>query len=158
MPQWQPDLVLSGGDAIAGQKASLTKAQINAMWAAFDRHVAAPLREYGVPFGFTIGNHDGSGAIKDRTLIFKQERDLAQAYWQQQQDRLGLNIVDRANFPFYYSFKQKDIFFLVWDASTDNISQAAAKLDRTGSSKSRSARGSRKNCYRSFAFVSRSHS
>ena len=123
IPQWQPDLVLSGGDAIAGQKASLTKAQINAMWAAFDRHVAAPLREYGVPFGFTIGNHDGSGAIKDRTLIFKQERDLAQAYWQQQQDRLGLNFVDRANFPFYYSFEQKDIFFLVWDASTDNISQ-----------------------------------
>lgn len=123
IPQWQPDLVLSGGDAIAGQKASLTKAQINAMWAAFDRHVAAPLRKYGVPFGFTIGNHDGSGAIKDRTLIFQQERDLAQAYWQQQQDRLGLKFVDRANFPFYYSFEQKEIFFLVWDASTDNISQ-----------------------------------
>ena len=121
IPQWQPDLVLSGGDAIAGQKASLTKAQINAMWAAFDRHVAAPLREYGVPFGFTIGNHDGSGAIKDRTLIFKQERDLARAYWQQQ--RLGLNFVDRANFPFYYSFQQQNIFFLVWDASTHNISQ-----------------------------------
>jgi hypothetical protein len=123
IPQWQPDLVLSGGDAIAGQKVSLTKAQIDAMWAAFDRHVAAPLREYGVPFGFTIGNHDGSGAIKDRTLIFQQERDLAQAYWQQQQDPLGLNFVDRANFPFYYSFEQKDIFFLVWDASTHNFSQ-----------------------------------
>lgn len=122
IPQWQPDLVLSGGDAIAGQKASLTKAQINAMWAAFDRHVAAPLREAAIPFGFTIGNHDGSGAIKDRTLIFERERDLARAYWQQQQAELGLDFVDRANFPFYYSFQQNNIFFLVWDASTHNIS------------------------------------
>ena len=45
MSQWQPDLVLCGGDAIAGQKASLTKSQIKAMWSSFDRHIAAPLRE-----------------------------------------------------------------------------------------------------------------
>ena len=122
IPQWQSDLVLCGGDMVAGQKASLTKPEINAMWAAFDRHVAAPLRDYGIPFAFTIGNHDGSGAIKDRAFIFEQERDLARAYWHQQ-DRLGLDFVDRANFPFYYSFQKDGIFFLVWDASTQNISQ-----------------------------------
>ena len=122
IPQWQPDLVLCGGDMVAGQKTSLTNSEIEAMWAAFDRHVAAPLRSYNIPFAFTIGNHDGSGAIKDRTLIFERERNLAKAYWQQHQ-QLGLKFVDKANFPFYYSFKINDIFFLVWDASTQNISQ-----------------------------------
>ena len=120
IPQWQPDLVLCGGDMIAGQKASLTESQIKAMWAAFDRHIAAPLRSYGIPFAFTIGNHDGSGAIKNQNFIFERERALAKAYWQPQQ--LGLNFVDRANFPFYYSFQINGIFFLVWDASTQNIS------------------------------------
>lgn len=121
IPQWQPDLVLGGGDAIAGQKASLTKSQIEAMWAAFDEHIAQPLREYEVPYSFTIGNHDGSGAVKEGRLIFEQERDLARAYWQQQ--HVGLNFSDRANFPFYYTFEQNNIFFLVWDASTHIISQ-----------------------------------
>ena len=122
MSQWQPDLVLCGGDMIAGQKASLTKSQINAMWQSFDRHVAAPLRQQQIPFGFTIGNHDGSGAIKDGSFIFEGERDLAQGYWLKHQEELGLNFIDRANFPFYYSFRQNDLFFLVWDASTHKFS------------------------------------
>ncbi len=121
MDYWQPDLVLCGGDMIAGQKASLTESQIKSMWTAFERQIAAPLRKNKIPFGFTIGNHDGSGAIKNQTLVFRHERELAQAYWQQHQ--LGLDFVDRSNFPFYYSFQQNDIFFLVWDASTSNISQ-----------------------------------
>ena len=128
LPEWQPDLVLCGGDMIAGQKASLTQSQIEAMWTAFDQHVAAPLRRYNIPFGFTIGNHDGSGAIKNQALIFENERDLAKAYWSQKQHKLGLDFVDRANFPFYYSFhknssQKNDIFFLVWDASTHIISE-----------------------------------
>jgi 3',5'-cyclic AMP phosphodiesterase CpdA len=120
VPQWQPDLVLCGGDMIAGQKATLTQEQIIAMWQAFDRHVAQPLREANIPFGFTIGNHDGSGAIADDKLIFKRERDLAATYWNSIQ-QLGLQWIDRTNFPFYYTFQQQDIFFLVWDASTSQI-------------------------------------
>ena len=124
MPQWQPDLVLCGGDMIAGQKAALTKSQIESMWTAFDAQIAAPLRSQNIPFGFTIGNHDGSGAVKNQELIFQQERNQAQAYWQQQEHYL--NFVDRANFPFYYSFQQnfqqKKIFFLVIDASSSQIS------------------------------------
>lgn len=121
IPQWQPDLVLCGGDMIAGQKRSLTQAQIEAMWSAFDAHVALPLREMKIPFGFTIGNHDGSGAIVKSELIFANERELASAYWNDPQHEPGLNFIDRANFPFYYSFQSGDIFFLVWDASTHNI-------------------------------------
>ncbi len=121
IPQWQPNLVLCGGDMIAGQKLSLTESQINAMWEAFDVHVAAPLRKYSIPFGFTIGNHDGSGAIVNQELIFAQERDLASAYWNDSKYNPQLNFIDRANFPFYYTFQQEDIFYLVWDASTSSL-------------------------------------
>ncbi len=121
IPQWHPSLVLCGGDMIAGQKKSLTESEIKAMWQAFDVHVAAPLRKYNIPFGFTIGNHDGSGAIVNQELIFAGERDLASAYWNHTQHNPNLNFVDRANFPFYYSFEQEGIFYLVWDASTSKI-------------------------------------
>ena len=121
--QWQPSLVLGGGDAIAGQKKSLTKSQIQAMWQAFDSHVAQPLRKNQIPYAFTIGNHDGSGAVKNNKLIFKQERDLAKAYWNNPQYSSALDFVDRGNFPFYYSFQQDNIFYLVWDASTHIINQ-----------------------------------
>lgn len=124
IPEFQPDLVLCGGDMVAGQKTSLTTANIQAMWAAFDQHVAAPLRQMGLPFGFTIGNHDGSGAIAGGTLPYQRERDLAAAYWNDPRHNPGLNFVDRAGFPFYYTFQLQDIFFLVWDASTAQIPAA----------------------------------
>ena len=122
IPQWNPDLVLCSGDMIAGQKATLTQSQIEAMWAAFDRHIAAPLRNHNIPFGFTIGNHDGSGAIVKGKAIFANERSLASAYWQAPEHNPGLNFVDKSQFPFYYTFKHHHIFFLVWDASTHIIS------------------------------------
>ncbi|MEA5534951.1 metallophosphoesterase [Crocosphaera sp. XPORK-15E] len=122
IPGWQPDLVLCGGDMIAGQKRSLTQGQIQAMWSAFDDHIAAPLRQAKIPLGFTIGNHDGSGSISQGKLTFKSERDLASVYWNDPNHNPGLNFIDRGNFPFYYTFKQQDIFYLVWDASTHIIS------------------------------------
>ncbi|MEL4894762.1 metallophosphoesterase family protein [Crocosphaera sp. Alani8] len=123
VPQWKPDLVLCGGDMVAGQKRSLTKQQIEAMWSAFDVHVAAPLRQAAIPFGLTIGNHDGSGSISQGKYTFAQERNLASAYWNNPNHNPGLNFIDKANFPFYYSFQQQDIFYLVWDASTHIIDQ-----------------------------------
>ena len=122
-PQWQPDLLLCGGDMVAGQKRSLTKQQIEAMWAAFDVHVSAPLRQANIPLGFTIGNHDASGSISGGKYTFEQERNLASAYWNNPNHNPGLNFIDKANFPFYYSFQQQDIFYLVWDASTHIIDQ-----------------------------------
>ena len=142
LPIWQPDLVLCGGDAIAGQKASLTEAQIEAMWSAFDKHIAEPLRKYDIPYGFTIGNHDGSGAIKNNKLVFKQERELAANYWNDRRRDPSLNFVDRGQFPFYYTFQFNDIFFLVWDASTHIISpeQIAWVKQSLGSETARQAK------------------
>lgn len=122
IPFWNPDLVVCSGDMVAGQDLTLTPDQITAMWNAFDEHVAAPLRQAGLPYGFTIGNHDASGAlgINDQPL-FKQERDLAAAYWQDAKHDPGVEFVDRFEFPFYYSFRQGNVFFLSWDGSSSRI-------------------------------------
>ncbi len=121
IPRLQPDLVLAGGDMVAGQKLSLTTENIQAMWASFDRHVGGPLRNAGIPFGFTIGNHDGSGAVSQGQMSYQRERDLAAAHWNHPGHNPGLAFVDRANYPFYYTFQQNGVFYLVWDASTATI-------------------------------------
>ncbi|MBX8467088.1 metallophosphoesterase [Deinococcus sp. RIT780] len=90
---WRPDAVLSAGDLIAGQKASLTDAQVRAMWAAFDRDVRVPLNRAGIPFAFTPGNHDAS---------LPRDRREARTYWQAHPP--ALTFVDRADFPFRSSF------------------------------------------------------
>lgn len=90
---WRPDAVLSAGDVIAGQKASLTDTQVRAMWAAFDRDVRAPLNRAGIPFAFTPGNHDAS---------LPRDRREARTYWQAHPP--ALTFVDRADFPFRSSF------------------------------------------------------
>ena len=122
LPFWQPDLVLCSGDMVAGQKQSLTTEQIKAMWAGFDKHIAAPLRQAKIPYGFTMGNHDASGArgIGDKYL-FGKERDLAKEYWNNPQNSPGLQFLDRDDYPFFYTFIYKDIFFMAWDGSTHII-------------------------------------
>lgn len=122
-PAWQPDLVLCSGDMVAGQSPSLSPAQIQAMWAAFDKTIAAPLRRAKIPLGFTVGNHDASSAAStSQRYLFAKERNLAAAHWKQPQHQPGLNFVDRADFPFNYTFQQQNIFYLVWDASSAQIS------------------------------------
>lgn len=122
MPHWDPDIVIGGGDMVAGQDPRLSREQIQAMWAAFDDHVASPLRQAGLPYGFTIGNHDASSArAVTGSFLFQQERDLASAYWNDPAHNPGLSFIDRAGFPFYYTFKHQGIFYLAWDASSNYI-------------------------------------
>ena len=122
VPFWRPDLVVCTGDMVAGQDLTLTPEQISAMWQAFDQHVAAPLRQAGLPYGLTIGNHDASSALGvNNQFLFQRERDLAADYWNQPQHDPGLEFVDRYEFPFYYTFQQGDIFFISWDASSNRI-------------------------------------
>jgi hypothetical protein len=122
IPYWKPDIVIGGGDMVAGQDPRLTPEQIRAMWAAFDQHFAAPLRRANLPYGFTIGNHDASSARAiNKAFLFQKERDLATEYWQNPAHDPGLSIVDRAGFPFYYTFEHRDIFYLVWDGSSNFI-------------------------------------
>ncbi len=119
--KWQPDLVLCGGDMVAGQKQSLSDAQVQAMWAGFEAHIRKPLAQAQIPLGFTLGNHDGSGARSGGRYTFERDRHLAQAYWTDPAHDPGLAFLDRSHFPFYYTFAQDEIFYLVWDASTAQL-------------------------------------
>ena len=122
MPFWQPDMVLCSGDMVAGQDLTLTEQRMREMWGGFDQHVAARLRAMNLPYGFTVGNHDASGALGvNGQFLFQTERDITQEYWQNPAHDPGVQFVDRNEFPFYYTFEQNDIFFLAWDGSSDKI-------------------------------------
>jgi len=122
LPQWRPDIVICPGDMVAGESFSLTKERLQQMWTSFNQQILGPMRKAGLPFGFTIGNHDASSAQSLRGgFLFQKERDVANDYWNGGIDT-GVTFVDRGGFPFYYSFQQKGIFYLVWDASSNRIS------------------------------------
>jgi hypothetical protein len=122
LPFWQPDLVVCSGDMIAGQDRSLSPDRIKAMWQAFDHHVAAPLRQQKVPYGFTLGNHDASSALgANQQYLFQQDRDLAADYWNTPQNDPGVTFIDRTDFPFYYTFEHHGVFFMAWDGSSSKI-------------------------------------
>jgi hypothetical protein len=115
---WKPDLVLSAGDLIAGQKASLTDANVRGMWAAFGREVRGPLSQAAIPFVFALGNHDAS---------LTRDRREAAAYWKQLAP--AGTVVDAAQYPFRYSLTRTDragrtLFIAVLDASGPGVDAA----------------------------------
>ncbi len=127
LPGWQPDLVLCGGDMVAGQSLDLSQPQVEAMWGAFDQQIIAPIRTAQIPFAITIGNHDGSSYQNNGEFVYVLDRQETAKYWAGHQSDTDITFVEAAAFPFYYSFKQNNIFYLVWDASSANI--PAEQLD-----------------------------
>src|SRR5690606_9137870 len=102
-----PDLVISTGDMVAGQKAGL---DYLAMWNSFHHIVTNPLKEQGILFAVTHGNHDGSGYF-----VYQYEREIFKAQWPAK-DQL-LPFIDSEFFPLRYSFAIKDILFISLDAT-----------------------------------------
>ena len=111
---WSPDLVICGGDMVAGMGIS-DREQLQTMWDGFDNHIAKPLKKHNIPFAFTLGNHDGPKS-------YPMERDFARVFWNKHKNRPDLKFVDDSNFPNYYSFIHDDIFFVSWEASSPEIS------------------------------------
>lgn len=115
-----PDLILCGGDMVAGQKASLTASRLDSMWMAFDRDVLDPIQQLGIPFGFTMGNHDASPSYQlDRAASYK--------FWSANKYKANLTYVDDTHFPYYFSYIKNNVFFISWDASSAEI-PAAVKV------------------------------
>ncbi len=110
----KPDIILCAGDMVAGQKASLSENDINAMWAGFKATVFDPVSSLKIPFGFTVGNHDAS------PTYFK-DRASAKKFWMENSKGTGLNFVDSAHYPFYYSYIKNNVFFMSWDAAGANV-------------------------------------
>lgn len=110
----KPDLILCGGDMVAGQKASLTVANLEEMWRSFDQSVLSPIHDLGIPFGFTMGNHDASPN-------YHNDRQVASAFWKENQSKVNLTFVDSTYFPYYFSYIRNNVFFISWDASSAHI-------------------------------------
>ncbi len=110
--QLKPDLVISTGDMVAGQrKPHLSRPQVEAMWAAFHAHVSSPLEAAGIPLAVTPGNHDGSAYDG-----FAAERRIYAEQWGKRKPALGF--LDDAHYPFYYAFAVGDALFVSLDATT----------------------------------------
>lgn len=119
---WRPDLLLSPGDVVAGQDLSLPDGRRAAMWQAFDRDIAAPLRAAGVPYAFAMGNHDASSLLEpDGTFRFARDRVAAARYWGDAMYERNLAYLDRVDFPFRYAFSAKGVVVIVLDASSATV-------------------------------------
>ena len=110
----QPSLLVCAGDMVAGQKRGLSDAHLGRMWDGFARDVLNPVRQRGLPFLPTIGNHDGAPG-------FPADRRAAVQFWRPRREELGLQFIDSTGFPFHYSVLQDNVFWLVWDASSSHI-------------------------------------
>jgi Icc-related predicted phosphoesterase len=116
----RPDLVISTGDMVAGQRRDppLSAPEIDAMWAGFDRAVAAPLAEAGIPLIATPGNHDAS-AYRG----FEAERAAYARIWRN--PPAGLQMVDDEGWPFHYAVALDDVLFVSLDVTTIGALQKA---------------------------------
>lgn len=112
---WQPDLVICGGDMVAGMGVSET-AQLQKMWYGFKEHIIEPLHKEKIPFAFTLGNHDGPRS-------YPVEHKFAKNFWKENINKTGLHFIDDTNFPNYYSFIAKNNFFVSWEASSSKITE-----------------------------------
>jgi 3',5'-cyclic AMP phosphodiesterase CpdA len=103
-----PDLVLSTGDMVAGQRRGIDH---EAMWEGFHAAVSDRLAEAGIPFAVTPGNHDASGYE-----VFAEERALFVRQWTRR--RPEVRFVDDSHYPLRYSFTVGPAFFVSLDATT----------------------------------------
>ncbi len=112
--QLKPDLVISTGDMIAGQRTSplLEGAAIQRMWSAFHEHVTLPLHDNVLPLAVTPGNHDAS-AYGD----FHLERELFVDTWRH--NKPDLNFIDDAHYPLYYAFEIRNALFVSLDVTVN---------------------------------------
>jgi len=110
----QPDLVISTGDMIAGQRSSplLGQSQLKRMWEAFHSRVTIPLQNHTLPLAVTPGNHDAS-AYGD----FHREREIYVDTWRHHKP--SLHFIDDAHYPLYYAFEMKNVLFVSLDATVN---------------------------------------
>ncbi len=93
----EPDLVISTGDMVAGQRPDppLTAAELDVMWRSFETTVHTPLDRAGIPLLMTPGNHDASAYPG-----FELERATYREYLSRRPLKLAQKPV--GNYPFHY--------------------------------------------------------
>ena len=105
----KPDVVISNGDMVAGQRRPLLSAEdVNAMWRAFHEAVSDPFQQAGIPFLVTPGNHDASGYSG-----FEGEREIFRQQWAPR----APDGVDH-DWPFAYAWERNGVRLISLDATT----------------------------------------
>lgn len=108
LAQSRPDLVLSAGDMVAGQKRGL---DYPGMWSAFHHAFTDPVLSAGLTLAVTPGNHDGAKQEK-----FAVERREFVNQWQPRKP--DLEYVSDEHYPLMYAFQKRGVLFISLDATT----------------------------------------
>ena len=107
----KPDVVISTGDMVAGQrKPLLARSEVEAMWTAFHQAISDPLTKAGLSFAVTPGNHDGANSTD-----FLLERRIFAEQWQPRKP--ALQFIEATEYPFYYAFVIDKVMFVSLDAT-----------------------------------------
>lgn len=103
----RPDLVISTGDMVAGQREGL---DYEAMWRGFHAAVTTPLARAGIPLAITPGNHDASAGA-----VYQNERIIFVEQWQKHRPKV--HFVDASFYPLHYAFEVGPALFISLDAT-----------------------------------------
>lgn len=108
----RPDLVISTGDMVAGQRADpkLTASELAGMWDAFHTVVSDPMAAAGLPLLVTPGNHDASAYPG-----YEAERDAFAAAWAGRVP--GITALDIADWPFRGAWSLQGVLLVGIDAT-----------------------------------------
>jgi predicted phosphodiesterase len=107
----QPDLVICGGDMVAGQKQpKLDRDRLEQMWQGFNNTVADPLRRAGIPLAVTAGNHDGSAFPE-----FALERQQFDLQWRGRVPEV--DILPGSEWPRRYAARMGSVLLLAFDGT-----------------------------------------
>jgi len=108
----RPDLIISTGDMVAGQRLHppLAAPAVAAMWASFHATVSDPIATAGIPFAVTPGNHDASAYD-----AFTLEREAYRDQWLRRRPHVGF--LDDQHYPFRYAFEVGDTLFVSLDVT-----------------------------------------
>ena len=108
----RPDLVISTGDMVAGQRPSpkLQRAELTTMWESFHKHVRVPLEQAGIPLMMTPGNHDASAYPG-----FELEREAYAIYHDTYPPSFTPG--DGGNFPYNFATELNGVLLVSLDAT-----------------------------------------
>ncbi len=109
--EMQPDLVISAGDMVAGQKQPRLDAnRLEQMWSGFNLTVTNPLASAGIPLAVTPGNHDGSAFAE-----FALERQQFENQWIARVPEV--DILAGSEWPRRYAARMGKVLLLAFDGT-----------------------------------------
>ena len=120
--QLQPDLVISTGDMVAGQRQPrLDVDALDRMWRGFTQTVTDPLSRNGIPILVTPGNHDGSGFPE---FALEQERFAIE--WAPRMPEL--EILSGSEWPRRYAARMGMVLLVAFDGTRPGALPNAERL------------------------------